>query len=63
MEQRLIDPGSLPLLGMALVAVFRADDNLAFMPVRNRVRPVKHKTDEELVLFGDRKMVTFMAVQ
>src|SRR5512143_2012113 len=48
---------------MTLVAVFRAYDDLPFMTFRNRVWPVKHKTDEELVLFGNRKMVTFMAIQ
>jgi len=63
MEQRLIDLLSFPFLGMALVAGFRAYDDLSFMPCWNRVRPVKYKTDEELVLFGDRKVVTFMAVQ
>jgi len=61
MEHGLVDFFSRPLC-MTFVAYFLTNDNLS-MPGRDSVRPVEHKTDEQLVLLGDGEMMTFMTIQ
>jgi hypothetical protein len=62
MEHRLIDPLGLAL-SMALVAVLLAHDDLPFVPLGYGVRPMQHETDQELVLLGNRKMMTLVTIE
>ena len=49
--------------GMALVAVFLADDDRALVPLGHLGGPVQHEADQELVLLGDGQMMAIMAVE
>jgi len=49
-------------LSMTFVANLLAYDDLS-MPGRDRIRPVKHKTDEQLVLLGNGEMMTLMTAE
>ncbi len=49
-------------LSMTFVTHLLTDDNFS-MPGRYRVRPVEHKTDEQLVLLGDGQMMALMTAE
>ena len=50
-------------LGMTLSAVFLAHDNLPLVPLGNLGGTMQHEADQQLVLLGDRKMMTIMTIE
>jgi len=63
MEQRFIDLPSLASGCMALTAVFLRNNDLSLMALRHAGWTLQHKTDQKLVLFGNRQVMAIMAVK
>jgi hypothetical protein len=60
-KQRFVDPLGLAFR-VALVAVFFTDNDFT-MPLRNDVRPVQYKADQQVVHLRDREMMAIMTVE
>jgi hypothetical protein len=61
MEEGLIDPHGIAL-GMALVAVFLAHDNMLFVTLGHHGRTLQNEADQQPVQFFDREVMAIVTV-